>query len=158
MRKAEAVEQVARLSVHPFPVEARPKGDPVPAHRLAANHDIFGHIEVGEKARLLVNGSDAMYLCVTGVIKADRVAVEEYCPCVRLVYACEYLDEGGFARPVLPQDGVYFARKDLEMNVLQSMDATKGLRNMLNPYNRLFGAHRSFIVPGSASASTPGQP
>ena len=48
-----------------------------PARRLAAHQDVFGDVEVGEEARLLVDGGDAVFLRLARAGEADRLSVEE---------------------------------------------------------------------------------
>ena len=50
---------------------------PLP-HRLAAHQDVFGEVEVGEQARLLVDRGDAVFLGLAGAAEVHRLAVEEY--------------------------------------------------------------------------------
>ena len=54
---------------------------------------------------------------IARVGKVDRLAVQDRSRPIRLVHAGDDLDQGGFARAVLAQQGMHFAGAQVELHI-----------------------------------------
>src|SRR5579883_3669874 len=89
-------QQLIDLAVHLLPGDA-----PETIPRMTAHEDIFSHVKVGKKHRLLVKYRDAQRLCLGRRTQLDNLATDLYCACIWPVNTCQDLDQGAFAGPVL---------------------------------------------------------
>ena len=108
------------------------KGLPVhqpaqPGERFAPEQNILRHRERGDERRLLINDGDAEPVRLVDGANGDGLAAEPDRARVGLVYPGQDLDQSALARAVLPDEGVDLARSHAERDVLQRLDARKGL-------------------------------
>src|SRR5690606_14348595 len=69
-------------------------------------------------------------------MKADRLAVEQDFPLIRLDCAGQRLDQRGLARAIITNDREDFARIEIEIGTVECRDATITLEQPLGRQNR----------------------
>ena len=94
--------------------------------QLLVQGDVFGHREVGEEGKVLVNdldaltdGVDRMEVLVVLAVDGDRARIAR-------IDAGDDLDQRGFAAAVFADQAVDLARLDAQIDVLQRVHAGKG--------------------------------
>jgi len=94
---------------------------------LVAEEDVLGDAEPVDDVELLVHGRDAHLEGRDRVGDRHRLALPHQFASVGLVGAREDLDEGGFARAVLPEHAMHLARSHLEIDAPEGGNAREGL-------------------------------
>ena len=100
-------EHAARLRMRPDAVDRARD----PARKLAAEEDILGDVQVGNERELLEDDGDPEPAGVGGRRDAHRLAFEQELAAVGMVGAVQRLDQRRFARAVLAEQHVHFARR-----------------------------------------------
>ena len=113
-------QELRRPALACRPVEPPPRAAGFERHR-----DVLGDRQVGEERRLLVDGGDAERAGAAGIHRRHDVAVDDELAAIRRLGAGDDLDEGGFPRAVLADEGVHFARTEIEGHPLEGADAGK---------------------------------
>jgi len=108
-----------------------------------ADKDIFGHVQIGENHRFLVDGGDAVHLGLGGVVHLDGAAIQQHLAAVRLVNAGHDLDEGGFSGPVFAEQRVHLAGIEREGDIIQRLGRVEPLGKPANLEHRS-GHHKLF--------------
>jgi hypothetical protein len=83
-----------------------------------------------------VDDADAGPPSLDGMVERDRPAVQPDCAPIRTIGAAQHFHESRFAGPVLAADRVNLAGPAIEMNVVQSANASKGLGDSTHQENR----------------------
>ena len=104
-RGADPAEELRRPALTCRPVQPPPRAAGFERHR-----DVLCDGQVGEERRLLVDGGDAERAGAAGIHRRHDVAVDDELAAIRRLGAGDDLDEGGFPRAVLTDEGVHFAR------------------------------------------------
>jgi len=120
---AQPGEDLFRVGGHLAPV------DDGAAVRMA-DEDVLGDVEVGVDHGFLVDGRDALHLGLLRVADVDGPAVEEDLAGIRAVDAGHDLDEGGFTRAVLADEGMDFSAVEGEGDVVQGHRGVEALGDM----------------------------
>jgi hypothetical protein len=110
--------------------------------------DVLGDGEVGAQCELLVDDDNAALFAVIDGGEVAGFVFEEDVPfegAVR-VDTGQDLHEGGFPGPVLTTDGVYLAAVNIQGDILQRLDARKGLGDSSHLKNGCI--HRQFPLTG----------
>jgi len=110
---------------------------------LAAHVDVLGHRQVRRQGQFLVDDADAESVGVGDAADVDRPVVDPDGPGVGGVDAAQDLDEGGFARPVLAQQGVDLSGEQLEAHVIQRGDPAEPLGHALQTEERRLAEGRT---------------
>ena len=84
---------------------------------------------------MLIDRSDAVFLGDNGIGHDHPFAVQNDFAAVRLMYARQRFDKGGFARAVFAHQRMDFARLQVELHVIQRLYARKYLGDVLNLQN-----------------------
>ena len=135
---AEGGEDLLGLTEHLPPIGDR-------AAALMADEDVFGHVEIGEEERLLVDRGDAVALRLGRAADRDRLAGQEDLATVRLIDAGHDLDQRRLARAVLAEKRVHLAGVKGQRDRLERLGRGKTLGNVANFQNwsgRRFSARR----------------
>ena len=119
-RGADPAEELRRPALTCRPVQPPPRAAGFERHR-----DVLGDRQVGEERWLLVDGGDAERAGAAGIHRRHDVAVDDELAAIRRLGAGDDLDEGGFPRAVLTDEGVHFARTEIEGDPLEGADAGK---------------------------------
>src|SRR5690606_20584633 len=117
------------------------------AHRV--EEDVLGHRHVVDQRELLVDDADAKALGFERSADLDRPSPDENLARVFLVDARHNLGQGGLPGPVFSQEGMYFARPDVKVDVVQRQDAWKRLGDAFHLQNHLASAvarHRPHLL------------
>ena len=112
-----------RHVVHPFLIEEKREA----LARLAADEDVLRGGEVRHEIQFLVDDADAQVLGRAGVGDVDFLPLVEDPAGIPLVHARQDLHQGGFARPVLPHQGVHLAGAQIVTAIAQGVDAGERL-------------------------------
>ena len=120
---AKPVQHGRGVAVHPLPIEQ------TPAPRLTTHEDVLGRAPIGNEVDLLVDRADPGELGLLGVVEVDRSPLQHDRPSVAPVGAVEDLDQRALAGPVLPDDGVHFARRDAQRRAVERDHTREGFFN-----------------------------
>ena len=131
--RPDALQELSGTGVARGPIDAAAGGDGFEAQR-----DVLSDGEVGEQRGLLVNAGDAQFARGGGREVADWLPRYFNRSAVGLMRAGDDLDEGGFSRAVLAEQGVNLARAQVERHALQRAHAAIGLAHLLNSNQSLF--------------------
>ena len=134
-RQMEALDQLARLRVEPALVEEEPR-----AARLAPDEEVLRDREVGHQVELLVDDADAELLRVLGRDRLVGLAVEEELALVGVVDAGQQLHQRRLAGAVLADQREDLAGVQVEVHVLERLDAGEALADALDVEEEL--SHR----------------
>ena len=118
----ERVQKLAGAAAHHVPVDG---AEPCPG-RLA-EEDVFGDRQFGKQQQFLVNRGDARGMGLARGRKAPRVSVHDNRAAVGLMKSSHDLDQRGFSRAILAEQGVDFAAADVEGDIGDGLDAGESL-------------------------------
>ena len=127
------------------------------APAVAPDKDVLGHREVGEEGGLLIDHRDARGLAFGNVPERHRLSIDPELAGVEVIQASEDLDEGGLARTVLADQGVDFAREDVDRSVREGDDRTECLDRRAEGQARFGGiavGNAGVTCNGDVQAST----
>jgi len=119
---AEPLEELACLLDHGCPADQSES-----ALGLAADEDVLRDTQVRKERGLLIDDRDSGGLALGHVAELDAVASDPEVARIRVVQACEDLDQGGLACAVLSDQCVDFAGLDFDGSVCQGDHRTEGL-------------------------------
>ena len=122
------------------PVELPHVHQPVPGERLAPQEDVLRHRHVRDGGELLVDHRDAHGERVVRVGDAHLLAVELDGAGVGRVDPDEALHQGGLARPVLSHERMHGPLADVQLDLVQGVNAGEPLGDALHPEDE-FAAH-----------------
>lgn len=77
-----------------------------------------------------MHGRDAVFTCLTRAFENDVLAVDVHRPRVRLVDPGKHLDQSRLSSAVVTQQAEHFAGMNLERDVVENVDRTKGLADV----------------------------
>jgi hypothetical protein len=143
----QAVDQLPRPGVEPALVEEQPG----PA-RLAPDEDVLRDREVGHQVELLVDDADPELLGVLGTVDGHPLPVEEELALVGRVDAGQQLHQRGLAGAVLADQRQHLAAAQVEVHVLERLDAGEALGDPAHLQQRVgvdSGAHAGRLSPSS---------
>ena len=114
-----------------------------------ADEDVFGHVQIGEDHRLLVDGGNAVGLRVYGVAHANGLAIEQDSARIWLIDAGHNLDECRLARTIFAQQRVDLARVKGKRNIIERLRTIKALGDVLHFQNGRLHKERvcAFLLP-----------
>ena len=115
----ELIQHLLRIGGHLSKVHAEF------AHRLAAEEDVFRNRHVGNQNKLLMDDRNAVVAGGVDARNGDFLAVNPDLTLLRVVDAAQNLDQRRFSCAVFTQQRVDFARFELEVHLLQCLDARK---------------------------------
>ena len=133
----QPLDQLPRLRVEPALVEEETR-----AARLTPDEDVLRDREVAHQVELLVDDADAELLRVLGRDRLVRLAVEEELALVDLVHAGEHLHQRRLAGSVLADQRVHLAGAQVEVHVLERLDAGEALAHPLDVQQQRALGHR----------------
>jgi hypothetical protein len=85
---------------------------------LPPEKDIFGYREVWHEAKFLMDESDAEPISVGYVAENNTLTIHLDGSCVRMVDATKDFDQSRFARAIFAEEGMDFARPEVEIDSL----------------------------------------
>ena len=119
--RAHGIQKFFCLAVGPRPVDERATLE------FMADEYVFRHGKVGIGSGVLIDGSHAVFLRDDGIAHHHLFAIQDDLAAIRLVYAGQRLDKGGFARAVFADQGMNFPRAQVKLHVVQRLDAGENL-------------------------------
>ena len=131
---AEQLHQPPRIARH-----LRPRHAAKRRATGAAEHEVLGNRQVGERDRLLVDQRDAEFLRGDRGRYLDRRAVESESASRGTVHAGEDFREGRLARAVLAEERMDLAALQIEIDVAQHLDARELLGDAARRDERRIG-------------------
>jgi hypothetical protein len=102
---------------------------------LAAKKNVFASRQMRDEIKFLVDGADAQALRVLWVPDLDVLSVKNDLPRTLMIGSAQNFHERGFARAVLAEKDMNLTPPQIEINVVQSHDAGKGLPDMTHFQN-----------------------
>ena len=120
------------------------------AHRLDAEHDVFGDREHRHQHEVLMHHADAGADGVAGAVEAGRLAVDEDLALVRPVEAGEHVHQRRLAGAVLAQEAENLARADVRL--MESL-ATRSPKRLVMPRSSMSKLQHPRISVGLAPGS-----
>ena len=105
------------------------------AHLLAAQEHVFGHGEVAAHVELLVDDGYARGLRLLGGEVPVGLALDLHIAAVAGVDAAQDLHQRGLARAVFAQKRHHLAASQLEIHMVQRLDAGKRLADIVHGYD-----------------------
>ena len=118
-------QQKARVLIHFFVIDHRDEAQQL-FDRVAAKKDILSDGARGNGLKLLMHHGDAHLQRLHGVVDLHLFALIEDLALIHLVDAEHTLHERGFARAVLAHERMDGAGAELELRVIQRLDAGEG--------------------------------
>ena len=118
-----------------------------------AQHHVFGHGLQPGQIHLLIDGGDAGALGLGRRGEIDLLAGKLNAARVAAVHAGQDLEQRGFARAVLADQGVDFAGRDTQFGVDQGMHAGKGFVHMTHVQQRRQGGRRGIRLAHGTSVT-----
>src|SRR5579875_497458 len=116
----QRVKETLNLLVHALPVHP-----PKAITRMPPHENIFGHIQIGEQRRFLVNNGDTRVTSLCGIMQINHATANFDHSRIRSVNACQNFDQRTLSRAILANERVYFAWIEAEINTAQSLYRTK---------------------------------
>ena len=135
------------------PAHRRPVDAAEATTRLAPEHRVLRHGQVGGEVDLLVHGADAGGLRLARAVHLERLAHEEHLAAVDAVDAGERLDERRLAGAVLTEQGVDLAREQAQGHPVEGEHAGERDGDVPHLHGRLDRFRRSARCPVSRSSS-----
>jgi hypothetical protein len=127
----EAAQRLLRLGLHGGLVE------PVqPVDLLPAEVHVLHHVEVVAEREILIDDLDAQPRGVLRPVDVHQLPVEEDLARVDGMDPGDALDERRLARAVVADQGHDLARRDVEVDLVESLDRAEGLRDPAKLQNR----------------------
>ena len=139
---AKAQQDLLGVRVPAPPVDQQPL-------LAVGDEDVFGHVEIGEQQRLLVDGRQPARLRLLGVGKAHGRAAHDHFPGVAPFDAGEDLDEGRLAGAVLADQGVDLARMERQGDVPERLRHVEALGETAHLEHRRGGGASGRRAAGS---------
>ena len=115
--EVELRQHLARFLAHAGAID-HSEGTEAP-HRKIAERDILSNRQRRHEPQVLGNGHDAGGDGVVGARKVAFLPVEADDAAVGTIDAAQNADQRRFARPVLPDDGVDFAKRHVEVDAVE---------------------------------------
>ena len=118
---AQLVEDRLRVAVHLRMI------DEGPLLGIAPQPEVVHHRHLRHQVQLLVHHGNAVLQRFLRGAERDRTATEQDLACIGMVDAEQALEQRGLARAVLAHQGVHGMGSDLQLRIVQRLDAGKAL-------------------------------
>ena len=95
-----------------------------------ADEDVFRHVQVGKDHWLLIDRSDAVILRLSRIADLNKLVIQQHLTLIGFVNPRHDLDQGGFSRAILPDQGVNLSWIDFQRHIIQCLGGVKALGNV----------------------------
>ena len=129
--------------------------------RLSPQKDIFRDIEVVNHAEFLVDHRDSAFLRCPRAVEHDRFTPQAHFARVGPHDAPEDIHESGLPRAVVPYDGMHGALVEAQADMIEGLNAAKGLADIFNFKQEITGLGHGpilLVVAWSARRHLQGTP